>query len=457
MSDDLILEGWTEEPPMWPSHSRLYHLSPIGVGTPLVESLTSYIARLAAAHHVYPRSLVFHEMAPYLHPLAQARTEETKRGSMSRLLQASSQWNGPTESAKEMIEVLSRLTEREDLHWLTGLPLAEVCSSNGLFRHTRVWCPSCLEMWREQSMPLYEQLLWCLECVTLCPVHRQWMQESCPYSDCTRSSPPLTGRSEVGYCPWCNRWLCSPFHVNQDLPSEEEWKRQQWVTMVLGEVLAAIPTLPTPLRREKVLMVISSWINEVLSGNEAEAARQLGLGRSTVRQWFMRGKTPQIRSLLQVCFSLDISLFALLTGTAHAISWRDGTLFPQMSPKTRRKRDVEILQKALIDAVKSPEDPPLSPNKLAKRLGYPPSLLSHQFPELYQALSSSYRTYWDDRRKTVFEQRCTELGQVMDSLHSQGLYPSLYRLRSRLPNPNILWLSEIRRVWKTKLREMGHV
>lgn len=457
MSDDLISEGWTEERPMWPSQSRLYRLAPIGVGTPLVESLTSYIARLSAAHSVHPRRLLFYEVAPYLHPFLQARTDEVKRGVMSRLLGTSAKWNGTMGSAKQMVEALTKLTEREDLQFLTLLPLTEVCSYNRLFRQTRAWCPSCFEMWREKGETLYEPLLWCVECVSVCPVHRQWLQERCPYSDCARSSPPLTGRSEVGYCPWCNRWLCSPFQVSRKPPGDEEWQHQQWVTAVLGEVLAAFPTLPTPLRREEALAVISSCINELLAGSYAAAARQLGLRRSTVRQWLAAGKTPQIRNLLQVCFSLNISLLALLNGTAHATSWRDGALFPQMSPETRQKRDVQQLQKALIDAVKSPEDPPLSPSKLAKRLGYRSSFVSHQFPELFQALSSSYRAYCDDRRKTVFEQRCTELGRVMDSLHSQGLYPSLYRLRSCLPNPNILWLPEIRCVWKTKLREMGHL
>ena len=33
-----------------PERSRLYSLSPVGIGTPQVESLSGYIARLAEAH-----------------------------------------------------------------------------------------------------------------------------------------------------------------------------------------------------------------------------------------------------------------------------------------------------------------------------------------------------------------------------------------------------------------------
>jgi len=461
MSDDLILEGWIEEEPIWPSQSRLYRLAPIGVGTPLVESLTSYIARLAAAHSVHPRRLLFYEVAPYLHPLLQARTDEAKRGVMSRLLGTSAKWNGTMGSAKEMVEALTKLTEREDLQFLTLLPLAEVCSYNRLFRQTRAWCPSCFEMWREKGVTLYEPLLWCLEDVRICPVHRQCLQERCPQSDCARTSPPLTGRSQPGFCPWCNIFLGSPSHLSADLPSDEECQQQQWIATVVGEVLEAVPTRSQPLQREQALMVISSWVNEILSGSYAQAARQLGLTRSTVRQWLVGGKKPQMRNLLQVCFSLDISLFALLNGTAQVTSCRDVSL-PQLPPeptkrRPRRKFEARTLQKALEVAVHSPEDPPLSPSKLAKRLGYRLSFLSRQFPELCQALSCSYRAYWHERRKSVFEQRCTELDQVMSSLHSQGLYPSQHRMRPLLKKPNILRLPEIRRVWKTKLREMGHL
>ena len=44
--------------------SRLFHLQPMGVGTPYVESLTSYIKRLAEAHSVSPGVLLSKEILP---------------------------------------------------------------------------------------------------------------------------------------------------------------------------------------------------------------------------------------------------------------------------------------------------------------------------------------------------------------------------------------------------------
>lgn len=52
--------------PAMPLRSRLYPLKPIGVGTPLVESLTSYLTRLAYAHCVPVTKLAEVEIAPLL-------------------------------------------------------------------------------------------------------------------------------------------------------------------------------------------------------------------------------------------------------------------------------------------------------------------------------------------------------------------------------------------------------
>lgn len=45
-------ELWDIEPPSIPQPSRLFSLEPIGLNTGYVESLTSYVARLALAHSV---------------------------------------------------------------------------------------------------------------------------------------------------------------------------------------------------------------------------------------------------------------------------------------------------------------------------------------------------------------------------------------------------------------------
>src|SRR6266566_5087576 len=102
-------EEWDVSIPPIPPRSRLYHLEPIGIGTPYVESLTSYVARLAAAHSVHPRDLLIHELAPHLSQLIHLETQEVKRGTMSPFFGNSAALNGTTASAGKLIQGLAFL------------------------------------------------------------------------------------------------------------------------------------------------------------------------------------------------------------------------------------------------------------------------------------------------------------------------------------------------------------
>lgn len=52
----MAYDLWNLAPRALPPRSRLYSLQPMAIGTPRVESLTSYIMRLAEAHTVSVRT-----------------------------------------------------------------------------------------------------------------------------------------------------------------------------------------------------------------------------------------------------------------------------------------------------------------------------------------------------------------------------------------------------------------
>jgi len=64
MPDAKIYDAWESSRPAITHRSYFYPLSPIGVGTAAVESLTGYISRLAAAHAVDTGTLVNRELLP---------------------------------------------------------------------------------------------------------------------------------------------------------------------------------------------------------------------------------------------------------------------------------------------------------------------------------------------------------------------------------------------------------
>jgi len=124
-----ILESWDLTVPDVPPRARFYPLEPIGIGTPLVEGLTSYLLRLAEAHGV---------------PVG-ALTDELRRCAATslpssglkictcpyRLLAYSV--NGVEESAVKWVYVLGEATLREDLNHLTLLAFQDFLCSLSLF------------------------------------------------------------------------------------------------------------------------------------------------------------------------------------------------------------------------------------------------------------------------------------------------------------------------------------
>ena len=65
MRPQTLFESWDCTPPALPPRSRLYGLDPVGIGTPFVESLSGYVARLADAHAVSVGDMVGRELVAF--------------------------------------------------------------------------------------------------------------------------------------------------------------------------------------------------------------------------------------------------------------------------------------------------------------------------------------------------------------------------------------------------------
>lgn len=114
--DLTIYDSWNIEYPSIPTRSRLFSLEPIGIGTPYVESLTSFITRLAEVHCVSLPILISRLVSPYL------RTTFLKKWSsrsLGALFQKSRSLNSYGDLAKDFIQALEALTLRKDLSFLT--------------------------------------------------------------------------------------------------------------------------------------------------------------------------------------------------------------------------------------------------------------------------------------------------------------------------------------------------
>jgi hypothetical protein len=113
VTDLLVTYGhWDLTLPICPPRSYLYSLQPIRIGTPQVESLTGYIARLADAHCVSPGTLIAEEFTSLV---KQPNGQSYLHGMSSR----TEALNGLGQMALEFVRMLERLTLRDDLRYLS--------------------------------------------------------------------------------------------------------------------------------------------------------------------------------------------------------------------------------------------------------------------------------------------------------------------------------------------------
>ena len=128
---------WELSEPVQPRPSLLYALTPCGLGTPYVESLASYVTRLAEAHVVSVWRLIL-----------QIRSASRPDGIPRSSLKYAYPINGLGKDSEVLLRNLEGATGRSDLHLLTLSALDGCISHPSIFRTKEAWCSVWLEDWR---------------------------------------------------------------------------------------------------------------------------------------------------------------------------------------------------------------------------------------------------------------------------------------------------------------------
>jgi hypothetical protein len=454
-------ELWDVTLPPLPPRSRLYYLAPIGLGTPYVESLTGYVARLAETHNVRTRTLVVHELIPLLG--RRHLSKEVNNSLSSFWAEGTRAVNGIRTLARDWGQVLQELTGRRDLHFLTLSTWAEVLTPKGLLRPTRAWCPACYEEWAQAGQPVYEPLLWTVEVVKVCPRHRRRLSARCPYPDCGQTLPLLGPDSKPGYCSRCDRWLGIPettAPVGNQVPAEDELRWQTWVVDSVGELLAAAPGLAAPPRKERIAQAIAACVEQGMVRGLATVSCELGLHRDRVRYWLKRGGVPQLDLLLRLCHRFGISPLHFLTEEPLIVD-RAKMNTPMRKEPTRihrtppRPLDVEQVRLALEAVLMSDEHPPPAMRQIAKRLGRHHATLIQHFPELCHSISARYKAYGVARGLEKRQRLCDEVRQAVLTVDAKAVYPSAAQVAKLLRTPGAIRHPDAQATWHEMLRELG--
>jgi transcriptional regulator with XRE-family HTH domain len=402
-------ELWSFAPSTLPARSRLYSLAPLGVGSSQVESITSYVMRLAGAHAVFSGTLVRTEIFPNL-------TLHPKRLGCAALHSL----NGLSACFVQWVEVLESLTSRNDLRVLTLLPWQSVVAADGVSRRYRTWCPRCYQERREREQVVYDSLLWMLASVSACPLHEVPLAEFCPH--CEKRSLPFCARGQPGFCTHCHGWLGSDLSVPSLGESGRTLVSRLQTAKEIGELLSIGSARNQPVHSH-LADNIQRAIANLARGNRLLFCRVAGVNERTLMEWLSGKVRPSLALLIRVAHNLSVSLKRLLIDEipANDVIWIQARASVEaeqakstirraisrqrfehpvtrnslwaLSPRKRAaaKAEVKIAMEAAIK-----EDVPRSVRDIFRCLGYQHCVMGrYWFPELYHAIQLKRKRRFD--------------------------------------------------------------
>jgi hypothetical protein len=436
----LTTDLWENSSSTLTDRSRLFSLEPIGTGTGLIESITSYIARLAEAHSVSTGSLVAHEIAPH----ASKRGMAYDNGHCDLFGNVGGSINGNNGTAADMIRILEAVTGLSNLRRLTMLPFADVLSCSGLLRDKRAWCPQCLHEWREAGTTIYEPLIWNLKQVVTCPRHHIPLVLLCPA--CGKSFRPLSRYFQPGHCGICQNWLgLERYSGPNDLPHEVFAAEQAQSLIFDGQ---------TSVRaRTQFRNNIGTLIKCV---NHVEGfSRFVGSHSKTVNGWKDGTHTPKLETVLRVAFCFGINATALLFEPLRDSDLDRIQRHRAAHRRSNRRYDKAKIYGALKQALASPWTC-RSVAAISRELQYNPGHVARLFPKEAQQVSKRFQQIASQKKTQRREQIQQTVTDTVLRLHAKGVYPSRGKVAAQLPRLVSLRHAVARNAWKSTLKELNY-
>jgi transcriptional regulator with XRE-family HTH domain len=370
-------ERWDLEEPRRPCPSVLYALTPCGLGTPYVESFSSYVTRLAEGHVVTVWRLIRHVFPQSLRRIPRCETRYAYPA------------NGLGKTSHIFLDSFQAATGRDDLRLLTLSALQRAVSQPNIFRTTEAWCPGCLEHWRTIDEPIYSPLLWTIRAVTLCPVHASPLRERCPH--CNSRFASLRVNARPGYCAICSQWLGS-FDLPLSQDSVDEQQYNLWASASIGQVVAEMPDLEPNELQLRLIANLKRCLRQSEGMTKQGLSALAGAGPCAFGAWTSGRVKPTLHHLCRLSYELKIPLIMLFKGVLA--EWRGPEHLPQrFAPRKRPEHSVvgkPQLRETL--AICLTEAPAPSVAEVARRLNFRRAqTLWFREPQLCRQIAARHR------------------------------------------------------------------
>jgi hypothetical protein len=367
MCNPSIYPAWEQASSnLIPPRSHLYHLAPVGLGSAFVESLTSYVARLAEAHDISPGTLVTREILPKVREEFRRHEYKVPVAKSTFMYQAHT-LNSVGQVAQDWVKVLEQLTGVRDLQYLTMGTWRQIISGVDLLRRRRAWCPLCLEHWRGSNQQVYEPLLWALKEVSVCPIHARLLADQCPH--CGGDQYVISVKVKPGYCCRCRLWL-GMNSAAADIPLDVGGRVA--LSESIGELLSIAPTFAQPPTCDALLHNLKLCIRELADGSMSRFVAATGISYDILADWVrVPERNVRLVHLCRICTLVGVPprLFVCERLTLNDFDCKQARkAVAQKTSHIKPRRSMHHLRPALEQAARAPEGRFL--RDVANDLGY---------------------------------------------------------------------------------------
>lgn len=370
-----------------------------GLATPYVESIWSYVARLAKVHGVRPKDV--HELVRNFCP---DPSQKVFGGDSGRTMGG---WlAGYSPNACNYVHRLSILTGQENCWALSLARLNGQLARNvtGCITPSLRWCPSCIA---ESNNKIIEPLLWQISLIESCPIHALSLISCC--TKCGTERQSLLNNAGSGICGSCRESLANSRSTVATLSPYQEWRQKQVLDLLS---YTSDPNEDNPVENGTLLF------NNALAWTVEPQSRYLDSRGRKLLQTFHKSlinnnSLPRLESLIDVAGFLGVTVRQILLTPSEAASMPLNVGLSEMHPMVlKRMRKPGVWEEALravrkwIDTDTTLEMPTLA--SLCRSVGATSHGLHQRDPALYLAYNEKLRLQKENTRKALFE-RCTEL------------------------------------------------
>jgi hypothetical protein len=410
--------------PEIPERSELYSIEPVGVGTPFVESLTSYLSRLAEVHKITTGILLKEILGPRFNKKYFFRVNDQVKSPQGYRDFINS--NGLI--AKEFVSVIEQLTMRRDIQYLTLLPWGDFTGNRRLLREHRAWCPLCLEENSKWKGIIFEPLIWQVKLINKCPKHNVNLLETCLL--CNKKNGVLTQLHRNGYCQKCNKplWI-----KNSNTTDRQDGQWDNWVNDNISELLENHVNLVS-MHSNNMPEIIRWLINNSQTGNIERFAEYFKLNISGVHKWLSGETIPRFDTMLKLTYFFNVSIFDLLfrdldTIKVQKLNYEAISVF---EVKSRRQINSSEIKNQLNMVLLQNEEPPPSLSEVSKRIQFPVSLLYRHARDISKQISERYIKYRNNKKEEKDLLLISEVLKITNEIYSTGIYPSYTEVQKRM-------------------------